>query len=224
IKFMKLVKRFSKVSLVIIAIIAIQIISGCNASNTAKGTAIGAGSGAVIGGLIGKKSGNTAVGAIIGAGVGGATGALIGQHMDKQAKELQADLKGAKVERIGEGIKITFDSGLMFDFDSYNLTSGTKQNLTSLAKTLNKYHDTNILIEGHTDKTGAEDYNQALSEKRAGAVENYLESLKVSPTRITTEGYGETQPISASDSENRRVEVAIYANKKMVKAAEKGQL
>jgi outer membrane protein OmpA-like peptidoglycan-associated protein len=221
---MKTVTRFSKISFVVIAIIGTQIIAGCNASNTAKGTAIGAGSGAVIGGIIGHQSGNTAVGAIIGAGVGGATGALIGQHMDKQAEELKKDLKGAKVERVGEGIKITFDSGLMFDFDSYNLTAGTKQNLTALAKTLNKYDDTNILIEGHTDKTGSDEYNKALSEKRATAVEDYLQQLKVSGGRISTEGYGETQPISESDTENRRVEVAIFANKKMVKAAEKGQL
>ena len=221
---MKIITRLSKFSLVVIALIGAQIIFGCKASNTAKGTAIGAGSGAVIGGLIGKKSGNTAGGAIIGAGVGGATGALIGQHMDKQAAELKRDLQGAKVERVGEGIKITFDSGLMFDFDSYSLTPGTKQNLTSLAKTLNKYDDTNILIEGHTDKSGSEDYNMTLSEKRADAVEQYLEQLKVSGARITTEGYGEAQPISQSDSENRRVEVAIYANKKMVKAAEKGQI
>lgn len=221
---MKTITHYSKLSFIAAALIGTQIIMGCNASNTAKGTAIGAGSGAVIGGVIGKQTGNTAVGAIIGAGVGGATGALIGQRMDKQAAELKNDLKGAKVERVGEGIKITFDSGLMFDFDSYNLTPGTKENLTSLAKTLNKYDDTNILIEGHTDKTGSEDYNLALSEKRANAVENYLEQLKVSRNRITTEGYGEVQPISANDSENRRVEVAIYANKKMKKAAEKGQL
>ncbi len=209
---------------IIVTMVAIQFLFGCKASNTAKGTAIGAGSGAVIGGIIGKQSGNTAVGAIIGAGVGGATGALIGQRMDKQAAELKADLKGATVERVGEGIKITFDSGLMFDFDSYTLTSGTKENLTSLAKTLNKYDDTNVLIEGHTDKTGAEDYNVALSDKRANAVEYYLEGLKVKHSRITTEGYGEVQPVSENDSENRRVEVAIYANKRMVKAAEKGQI
>src|SRR5690606_24463867 len=126
---------------------------------TAKGTAIGAGSGAVLGSIIGKQSGNTAVGAIIGATVGGATGAIIGHTMDKQAEELKADLKGARVERVGEGIKITFDSGLMFDFDSYALSSQTLENLTSLAKTLNKYPDTNILIEGHTDTAGSSDYN-----------------------------------------------------------------
>jgi outer membrane protein OmpA-like peptidoglycan-associated protein len=209
---------------VFLIIMGVQFLIGCNASNTAKGTAIGAGSGAVIGGAIGHKSGNTALGAIIGATVGGATGAIIGNHMDKQAAELKADLKGARVERVGEGIKITFDSGLMFDFDSYSLTTGTKENLTDLAKTLNKYPDTNILIEGHTDKTGADAYNMSLSENRSEAVEDYLELRKVTSGRITTKGYGEEQLISENDQENRRVEVAIYANKKMKKAAEKGQL
>ncbi|NOT76063.1 MAG: OmpA family protein [Cyclobacteriaceae bacterium] len=200
------------------------ILGGCKASNTAKGTAIGAGAGAVIGGLIGKGSNNTAVGAIIGAGVGGATGAIIGRHMDKQAEELKNDLKGANVERVGEGIKITFDSGLMFALDSYVLNSSTKENLNSLAKTLNKYDDTNVLVEGHTDATGKDDYNMQLSKKRANAVSDYLESLGVKGSRVTTTGYGETQPISTTDSENRRVEVAIYANKKMQKLAEKGEL
>jgi outer membrane protein OmpA-like peptidoglycan-associated protein len=209
---------------VLLIIMGVQVIIGCKASSTAKGTAIGAGSGAVIGGIIGRQAGNTAVGAIIGAAVGGATGAAIGHHMDKQAAELSADLKGANVERVGEGIKITFNSGLMFDFDSYVLTSGTKQNLTGLAKTLNKYNDTDILIEGHTDKKGAEDYNLTLSKKRGQAVTNYIEQLSVSSSRIQTTGYGETQPISDIDQENRRVEVAIYANKKMKKAAEKGRL
>jgi len=196
----------------------------CNASNAAKGTAIGAGTGAVIGGVIGHQSGNTALGAIIGATVGGATGAIIGNHMDKQAEELKADLKGAKVERVGEGIKITFDSGLMFGFDSYSLTTSTRDNLTGLAKTLNKYPDTNILIEGHTDKTGSEAYNMTLSENRSEAVEDYLEVKKVKGSRITSKGYGEEQLISEVDEVNRRVEVAIYANKRMKKAAEKGQL
>lgn len=144
--------------------------------------------------------------------------------MDKQAEELKADLKGARVERVGEGIKITFDSGLMFDFDSYSLTPGTKQNLTGLSKTLNKYEDTNILIEGHTDKKGTEDYNMTLSKKRAQAVANYIGQLNVKSGRVTTEGYGEAQSISENDQENRRVEVAIYANKKMKKAAEQGKL
>lgn len=204
--------------------ITIQLLVGCKASNTAKGTAIGAGTGAVIGGLIGHASNNTAVGAIIGAGVGGATGAVIGHHMDKQADELKADLKGANVERVGEGIKITFNSGLMFELNSYVLNSSTKQNLESLATTLNKYDDTNILIEGHTDATGKDDYNMELSKKRASAVASYLQTLAVKGSRLTTMGYGETQLQSTVDSENRRVEVAIYANKKMKKLADKGEL
>jgi outer membrane protein OmpA-like peptidoglycan-associated protein len=214
----------SKIAVIFLVLLTGYSLSGCNASNKAKGAAIGAGSGAVIGGIIGKQSGNTAVGAIIGAGVGGATGAVIGDNMDKQAEELKADLKGAKVERIGEGIKITFDSVLMFDFDSYTLRPETKSNLADLAKTLKKYEDTDILIEGHTDKTGSEDYNMKLSEQRAGAVEDYLEQLNVKGSRIATEGYGEIQPISENDPENRRVEVAIYANNKMKRLAKKGEL
>jgi outer membrane protein OmpA-like peptidoglycan-associated protein len=205
-------------------ILGVQILPGCKASNAAKGTAIGAGSGALLGGIIGRQAGNTAVGAIIGAAVGGGTGAIIGRHMDKQAAELRADLKGATVERVGEGIKITFDSGLMFDYDSYTLTTATKENLTSLSKTLNKYPDTNILVEGHTDKTGAADYNMALSIKRAHAVTDYMKDGNVNSSRVTSQGYGEEQLISDNDQANRRVEVAIYANKKMKKAAEKGQL
>ena len=209
---------------VLLIIVSVQVMLGCKASNMAKGTAIGAGSGAVIGGIIGKQSGNTAVGAIIGAAVGGTAGAVIGKNMDKQAAELKEDLKGATIERVGEGIKITFDSGLMFDFDSYTLTAGTKENLTGLAKTLNKYPDTNILIEGHTDKKGTENYNMNLSQQRARSVATYMEQLNVQSSRITTNGYGELQPISENDQQNRRVEVAIYANEKMKKAAEKGQL
>jgi outer membrane protein OmpA-like peptidoglycan-associated protein len=213
-----------KVATVLSLFVAGIILSGCNASNKAKGAAIGAGSGAVIGGIIGKQSGNTAVGAIIGAGVGGAAGALIGDKMDKQAEELKADLKGAKVERVGEGIKITFDSGLMFDFDSYNLRSETKSNLTDLAKTLNKYPDTNVLVEGHTDKTGPDDYNLKLSKNRAEAVADFLEQQKVASTRTSTQGYGEAQPIATVDQSNRRVEVAIFANNKMKRLAKKGEL
>jgi outer membrane protein OmpA-like peptidoglycan-associated protein len=209
---------------ILLIMMSIQVMHSCKASNTAKGAGIGAGSGAVIGGVIGHQSGNTALGAIIGASIGGTAGALIGRDMDKQAEELRSDLKGATIERVGEGIKITFDSGLMFGFDSYTLTDATKVNLTALANTLNKYPDTNILIEGHTDKVGAEDYNMTLSEKRSQQVEYYLRMNEVKSSRMTAIGYGEEQLISESDAENRRVEVAIYANKKMRRAAEKGQL
>lgn len=216
-------------SMLVMTVVVSQILSGCNATNTTKGGAIGAGAGGAIGGVIGHQSGNTAVGAIIGAAVGGATGALIGRHMDKQAEELQADLKGAKVERVGEGILITFDSGLLFKLNSSDLSATTKANLTELSKTLNKYEDTNVLIEGHTDSSGDDAYNDKLSNQRAASVEEFLTGQGVKGSRLTTKGYGETQPISVNDTDagrqaNRRVEVAIYANKEMKKAAEKGQL
>lgn len=204
-------------------------LSGCQASNTAKGGGVGAAAGGAIGAAIGSASDNTATGAIIGAVVGGTAGALIGRHMDKQAEELREDLEGAQVERVGEGIKITFDSGLLFDVDKYQVKDMVEENLTDLAVTLKKYDDTNILIEGHTDDTGADDYNQSLSERRANAVTDFLISQGVDRNRITATGYGESQPIadnstSTGKTQNRRVEVAIFANEKMKKAAEKGDL
>jgi outer membrane protein OmpA-like peptidoglycan-associated protein len=216
-------------ALTMFVILGSQILIGCNASNTTKGGAIGAGVGGAIGGAIGHRSDNTVIGAIIGASVGGAAGALIGRHMDKQAEELRRDLEGAHVERVGEGILITFESGLVFDTESYSLREETKTNLVDLSKTLKKYDDTNILIEGHTDNTGEDAYNQKLSENRADAVENYLETQGIENSRVTTKGYGESQPLDSNDSEagrqkNRRVEVAIYANKEMKRLAKKGQL
>lgn len=204
-------------------------LAGCNATKTQKGGMIGGGSGAVIGGIIGNRSGNTAVGAIIGAAVGGAAGALIGRRMDKQAEELNRDLKGAKVERVGEGIKITFDSGLMFDINQSTLSTTTQNNLTQLAATLQKYDDTNILIEGHTDASGTDKHNQKLSESRANSVKSFLLGQSIASQRMSAIGYGEDQPLADNTTEagrqqNRRVEVAIFANEKMKKAAEKGEL
>ncbi len=144
----------------------LTIIPACNTSKGVKGGAIGAGAGAGIGAVIGNQfpgQNGTAIGAIIGAAVGGTTGALIGRHMDKQAEELQRDLEGATVTRVGEGIKITFDSGLLFAVDQSDLSSTAKSNLDELATTLNKYDDTDILVEGHTDADGSDDHNQALS-------------------------------------------------------------
>jgi len=189
-----------------------------------KGAVIGAGSGAVVGGLIGKATGNTAVGAIVGAAIGGVAGAYIGHYMDKQAEEMRRDIAGAKIERVGEGIKITFDSGLMFDVNKATLRSESKENLAKLSTILNKYEDTNILLEGHTDATGSDEYNLDLSRKRAESVSNYLATRGVFPNRFTIMGYGESQPIADNESEvgrqqNRRVEVAIYANEKLKKVA-----
>src|SRR3990172_2412166 len=209
--------------------VSISLIMGCGLSNTLKGGGIGAGVGGVAGGVIGHQLGNTAVGAIIGAAVGGTAGALIGRHMDRQAEEMRQDIENAKIERIGEGIKITFDSGILFEYDSSELQPVAKANIESLAKILQKYPDTNILIEGDTDNTGTDEYNQKLSERRAQAVADYQKSLGVAGSRISTVGLGELNPIASNDSDygreqNRRVEVAIFANDKLKKAAENGNL
>ena len=201
----------------------------CNASRTAKGAGIGAGAGAVIGGVIGKATGNTAAGVIIGAAVGGAAGAGIGRYMDKQAAELQRDMKGATVERVGEGIKITFDSGILYDVNSDKLRPASLTNINSLSNTLKKYEDTNILIQGHTDNTGTREHNMGLSERRAESVSRQIKANGVAPGRITTQGMGPDQPVASNDTEagrqqNRRVEVAIFANEKLKKAAERGDI
>ncbi|MEM7109623.1 MAG: OmpA family protein [Bacteroidota bacterium] len=213
----------------VLTLVGAMLISSCQVSNTAKGGAIGAAGGGALGALIGHKAGNTAVGAIIGAAVGGTAGALIGRRMDKQVAELQNDLEGATVQRVGEGILITFNEGLQFDVNSSSVRSSSQGNLSDLSAVLNKYEDTDILIEGHTDDTGSDEYNQTLSEKRAESVKRILIQSGVVASRMTSIGYGESQPLEANTSEagrqaNRRVEVAIYANEKMKKAAEKGQL
>ncbi|HUN65597.1 MAG TPA: OmpA family protein [Bacteroidota bacterium] len=214
--------------LAIILILALTMM-GCSASNTTKGGLLGAGGGALLGGLIGKATGNTAAGAIIGAAVGGAAGLMIGHYMDKQAEEMQQDIKNAKIERVGEGIKITFDSGILFETNKSDLQPAARTNIESLAKILNKYPDTNILIEGHTDSTGTLEHNQVLSEKRASSVADYCKGLGVVGSRITTIGYGETQPVAPNATpegrqQNRRVEVAIFANDKLKDAAQKGEI
>jgi outer membrane protein OmpA-like peptidoglycan-associated protein len=200
-----------------------------NMSKSQKGTYIGAAGGAAAGAAIGKAAGNTAMGAILGAVVGGAAGYGIGRYMDKQAEELKKDLEGAEIERVGEGIKITFREGIQFPTDSYTVSEASKTNLQDLAKTLQKYKDTNILIEGHTDITGSREHNMKLSDERAEAVSQYLESLGVDSKRVTNKGYGPDQPVGDNNTDygrqqNRRVEVAIFANDKLKKKAEKGEL
>jgi len=199
---------------------------GCSSwSRTEKGAAIGATAGAVVGGIIGHEAGNTAVGAIIGAAVGGAAGAYIGHYMDKQAEEIERDLEGARVERVGEGIKITFDSGILFDVNSSSLRTEARANLTKLAAILNKYPDTEILVEGHTDSTGQREYNMDLSLRRAQSVANDLAGHAVLVDRFHIMGYGPDQPVATNTTvdgrqTNRRVDLAIYANDKLKKIAE----
>lgn len=217
-----MLRRVSILGLMFVLMVSLQNCSSMNKSQ--KGAIIGAASGTVVGGLIGKAAGNTAVGAILGAAVGGMAGGYIGHYMDKQATEMEKDIAGARIERVGEGIKITFDSGLMFDVNKSSLRPASQQNLQNLAKILNKYEDTNILLEGHTDATGSDEYNLELSRKRANSVSDFLASNKVQASRFTIMGYGESQPVADNETDtgrqaNRRVEVAIFANEKLKKVA-----
>jgi outer membrane protein OmpA-like peptidoglycan-associated protein len=188
--------------------------------NREKGAVIGAGAGAAIGGVIGKVQGSTAKGAIIGAVVGGAAGAIIGHQMDQQAKELEQNIPGATVERVGEGIQVTFESGLLFDFDSDVVRGAAQSNLRTLATSLEKYPGSDLLIIGHTDSVGTDSYNQSLSDRRASAAASFLASEGVARSRTRTMGLGETEPVVSNDTDagrqkNRRVEVAIYASEAM---------
>lgn len=210
------------------AIVAAAIIlGGCKSMNkTQKGAVIGTAGGAAVGAVVGKAAGNTALGAIIGAAVGGVTGTLIGKKMDKQAREIENRVPGAKVERVGEGIVVEFSEKILFGFDKSDLSASAEGNLDKLVAVLKEYPDTNIEIQGHTDSKGSDSYNQGLSQRRATAVATYLRNRGVSASRITTKGYGETAPVASNDTEdgraqNRRVNFLITANEKMKQEAKK---
>ncbi len=205
-------------SLMSLAAVGALTLSGCaSMSNKQKGAVIGATSGAAVGGLIGKHNGSTAKGAIIGAAVGGAAGAIIGHQMDQQAKEIKQNIPGAVVERVGEGIQVTFESGLLFDYNSDRIKPTAAENLRNLARSLNNYPNTDLVIVGHTDDIGSDQFNQDLSQRRARAAASYLASLGVNSARLRTYGRGESEPVAANTNDagrqqNRRVEVAIFAN------------
>jgi len=190
---------------------------GCSSVNkTTQGAVIGATAGGVVGGVIGNQTGSTARGAIIGAVVGGTAGAIIGHDMDQRAKEIAQSVPGATVERVGEGIQVTFPSGLLFDFDSDVVRSEAAINLDGLAKHLSQYDDSNLMIVGHTDAVGSSEYNQSLSERRADSAARYLTAAGVT-RHIATAGVGEREPVAPNTTEagrqrNRRVEIAIYAS------------
>jgi len=209
-----------RLSLVMILSVAL-LFGGCASWNkTKKGAAVGTAAGGAAGAIVGKASGNTALGAIIGAAVGGTAGAIIGRQMDKQAEEIEKTVPDVRVERVGEGIVVEFNSQILFGFDQSNLSADAKNNLDKLVVVLNNYPDTDIEIQGHTDSTGSEDYNQNLSVRRATSVSGYLKQNGISGRRINTVGFGELYPKYSNDSEsgraqNRRVEFLITANEKM---------
>lgn len=225
--------KYIQYKIVVLLIGLSLVFSSCeatkNTNKTQRGGAIGAASGAVIGGVIGNNVGdgdNTALGAIIGGVVGGAAGAYIGNRMDKQAKEIEQEIPGAEVTRVGEGINVTFDenSGVYFATDKSNITGKSEISLLKLINIFQKYPKTNIIVEGHTDSTGSESYNMKLSKERALAVSNYLTSNGIDSSRIQTNWYGEEQPkydnsTPEGRSKNRRVELAIVANQELKEEA-----
>lgn len=215
-------------------IMTATVLFGCdatrNANNKQKGTVIGATGGAVIGGVVGNNvgEGNTALGAIIGGVVGGAAGAYIGNRMDKQAQRIEEEIPGAEVERVGEGINVTFDeeSGVYFATEKYNIEGQSREALLALANIFKEYPQTNILVEGHTDSTGSDAYNLTLSKNRAQAVTNFLKQQGIDSGRIETKWYGESQPKYDNStvegrSKNRRVEMAIVASPELIEEAKR---
>ncbi len=176
------------------ALAALATIGACaSLSQKEKGAIIGASTGAAVGAVVGNANGSTAKGAIIGAAVGGTAGAVIGHQMDQQAKEIKQQIPGDV------------------------LTPAAQQNLATLASSLDKYPNTDIIIVGHTDSNGSDSYNLTLSERRANAAVNYLVSRGVTRSRLRGTGRGETEPVASNDTDtgrqqNRRVEVAIFAN------------
>jgi outer membrane protein OmpA-like peptidoglycan-associated protein len=193
-------------------------VTSCSLSRKEKGAAIGAAAGAAVGGVVGNNTGSTARGAIIGAVVGGAAGAVIGHQMDQQAKELKLSIPGAVVERVGEGIQVTFASGLLYDFDSDAIRPEAATNLANLASSLGKYPETDLLIVGNTDALGSSEYNQDLSLRRANSASRYLTMKGIGVARLRTAGRGELEPLATNDTEagrqlNRRIEVAIFSGK-----------
>ncbi|MHB0756418.1 OmpA family protein [Polaribacter sp. M15] len=200
-----------------------------NANNKQKGTVIGAAGGALLGAIIGNNVGNGKngkLGAVIGGVIGGGAGVLIGKKMDEQAKKIETEIPGAKVERVDNSIVVTFDenSGVYFDTNKSNINTKSKTTLDKLAKVFMDFPDTKIVVVGHTDSSGRDDYNMLLSEKRAKSVTNYLISDGIASSRFETLWYGETQPkfdnsTAEGRAKNRRVNVAIVPNEKMQQEA-----
>ncbi|MGC8774301.1 MAG: OmpA family protein [Chlorobaculum sp.] len=227
---MNTIQKLTKPAAFVMLFSTATMITGCeSSSNAGRGAGYGAAAGGVLGGIIGSRSGSWVQGALIGAAIGGAAGAVIGDYMDKQADEIRQEVQGANVERIGEGIRVVFDTGLLFSTDSATLNANSRYNIEKLARILNRYNDTNVVVEGHTDNTGTEASNQILSERRAESVSTLLRTYGVSGRRLTAIGYGETRPVATNETEtgrrlNRRVEVLIYANDALKRQAQTGEL
>jgi len=205
--------------LVLAMTISSLVLVGCeNMSNTQKGASIGA----VTGALLGKGTGDHDKSRYIwGAAVGALAGGAIGSYMDKQEEEFREELadSGVKVIRDGDNLRLQLPSSITFATGSANISQSFNPVLDDVARVLQKYEKTTMLVEGHTDSTGSAEYNQQLSLNRAKAVRNHLVGNGVDSRRVTTEGYGESMPVADNDTENsrqlnRRVELRIVPNTK----------
>lgn len=221
-----------KIKYAVLALCAAVVMVSC--SNTGKGAGIGAGGGALLGALIGHAAGNTAVGAALGTAIGAGTGAIIGNHMDKVKKQAQA-VKDAQVQQVTDAnglqaVKVTFDSGILFDTNKADLKAAAKNSLANFSNVLRQNTDCDVAIYGHTDNTGSDAINQPLSQSRAQSVYNYLMSCGVNNSQVKTiQGKSSTEPVAdnstaAGRQQNRRVEVYLYASQAMINAANNGQL
>ena len=221
---------FNKIGLILLALVLTVNVTSCksvqNANNKQKGGAIGAAGGALLGAIIGNnvgKGGNGELGAVIGGVIGGGAGVLIGNKMDKQAQQIENEIPGAKVERVDDGIVVTFDenSGVYFNTAKYNVNTASQETLNKLIAVFQEYPDTNVLVVGHTDSVGSEELNMTLSKNRANAVTDYFLSKGLSSGRFTTNWFGEAQPTNDNTTaegraKNRRVNIAILPNEKMI--------
>jgi len=221
---------FKNIALITLSLMVVVSLTNCsatqNANNQQKGAVIGAAGGAILGAIIGNNSGKKGngggLGAVIGGVVGGTAGVLIGQKMDKQAQKIEEEIPGAVVERIDDGIVITFDenSGVYFETSKYNINTASNTLLTKLSSILKEYPDTNVLVVGHTDSSGDDAYNMTLSKNRAESVTNFFVSKGIASNRFTTKWFGEEQPVADNTTpegraKNRRVNLAIIPNDKM---------
>ena len=210
------------------------VFSGCS-TKAGTGALLGTGAGAVLGAIVGKIAGNTAVGAAVGGAVGATAGTLIDKHMDKVKAQAEAELANATVQTVTDAnglnaVKVTFDSGILFDTNKYALKAASKNELANFANVLNNNTDCSVAVQGYTDSTGSDKVNNPLSQNRANAVANYLRSCGVSNNQLkSVQGFGSSNPVAdnstaAGRQQNRRVEVILYPSEAMIQAAQNGTL
>lgn len=196
--------------------VASFVLTGCASTNAEKVAVIGAISGAVLGKATSNHKNKRAV---FGAAIGAIAGAAIGDYMDKQEQAFRDELSGSGIDvvREGDNLRLIMPSNITFATGQSYITSGFHTTLNDVAKVLVKFDKTLLSIEGHTDSSGAADFNQKLSEQRATSVKSYLMNQNILAARLNTTGYGETQPVAANNTAqnkalNRRVEIQIVPN------------